>query len=488
MVTLNDTQKSQVKFHLAYNLATPATDRARLERSCNEIDSTWTVTRITDLITRCENAYTATAIEEGELAIDEQTEVTGDVVRTTKAKNRDPFNRRQRAYLLETSRLALTLGVRNYRDPEQALRGYLIDGGTYIKSIPGPQGEQGTQGTQGTTGTTGAKGDTGSVEATSALELIEQSSDPAAITGKTLIYARTDHKIYKRIPSGTITELGAGTGSGEAGFNITNTNTTLSAGSFKAITTAIADPLVVDCVNLTTGNYLRWVNKDDNKSIYLKSLTSLDGTTITGSQGVKIDPGNSLEIVIINTNKDTLKLSGTHSIASLPGGTISLTYSSPGDTNGLFYYLGTDGLTTSWSNPTPSKVTFIGNSLYTPSLATNRITNDGADAVQATNPPNFTIDIGTSRILLLNRYTIYCRNNSYRASTWKVEGSNDNGNFTLIHNQSSTFDWGSGTWYTSPNITSDTAYRYFKFTLLTGTNGGGESDINEIELYGDLTP
>jgi hypothetical protein len=76
-------------------------------------------------------------------------------------------------------------------------------GDTGATGLTGPQGEQGIQ------GETGATGATGSVSAASALELIEQSSDPAAIASKTLVYAKTDHKLYQRIPDGTITQIGA---------------------------------------------------------------------------------------------------------------------------------------------------------------------------------------------------------------------------------------------------------------------------------------
>lgn len=59
-------------------------------------------------------------------------------------------------------------------------------------------------------GRRGATGATGAVSAASYLDLVEQSSDPAAVSGSTIVYSKTDHKVYKRVSAGTISELGAG--------------------------------------------------------------------------------------------------------------------------------------------------------------------------------------------------------------------------------------------------------------------------------------
>lgn len=144
MPALSEISKSQARFHLLYNDATPAGDRSRIERAMKNIADEWTVGRIGELITRCENAFTETQLEEGDLVADEEIAITGDVVRTTQSRNRATWNKRQRYYLHETNALARTLGVRNYRDQEQALAGYLVDGAMYINSIPGPKGDTGS--------------------------------------------------------------------------------------------------------------------------------------------------------------------------------------------------------------------------------------------------------------------------------------------------------------------------------------------------------
>lgn len=144
MPALSEISKSQTRFHLLYNDAVPAGDRARIERAMTETADDWTVTRISELITRCENAFLETQLEEGDLVADEEIAITGDVVRTTQSRNRATWNKRQRYYLHETNALARTLGVRNYRDQEQAIAGYLVDGGLYINSIPGNKGDTGS--------------------------------------------------------------------------------------------------------------------------------------------------------------------------------------------------------------------------------------------------------------------------------------------------------------------------------------------------------
>lgn len=144
MSVLPDIGKSQARYHLMYNGGTPAGDRARLERSMNEIADTWTVNRITDLINRCETAYALSELEAGDLVVDERVAISGDVVRTTDSQVRDTWNKRQRYYLAETNQLARSLGVRNYRDLSAAIAGYLIEGATYINSVPGAKGETGT--------------------------------------------------------------------------------------------------------------------------------------------------------------------------------------------------------------------------------------------------------------------------------------------------------------------------------------------------------
>ena len=190
MPALSEIQKSEVRFHLMYNTATPAGDRSRLERATSEIADDWTRNRIIDLINRCETAWAQTQLTEGDLIVDERVAITGDVIRTTDSEIRESWNKRQRYYLNETNMLARTLGVRNYRDEEQALQAYLVEGGSYINSIPG------------------AKGDTGSVNAAAGL-ILNWSNAPSTGNNQSAIFIDlADGRIKKRAPNnGEVTEI-----------------------------------------------------------------------------------------------------------------------------------------------------------------------------------------------------------------------------------------------------------------------------------------
>lgn len=129
MVSLTDENQAKVKFHLGYNYSVPPADYARVLNAMTTIPDDWTVTRIGELINRCEVAYANTAIDEG-VIIDNEREsfngTEGAVVtqQTTLFGSRDTYNLRYRDYMNECRNLAITLGVRNYRDIESALDGW----------------------------------------------------------------------------------------------------------------------------------------------------------------------------------------------------------------------------------------------------------------------------------------------------------------------------------------------------------------------------
>lgn len=303
---LSSTDQAKTKFHLGYNLSVPAIDLARIQRAMTQITDIWTLARISAVIVRCEEAYARTVGTEETLYDSASELITGDITRTTTDKDSFTWDKLNRIYQNECHFLALALGVRNYRDPEQAINAYLIDGGTYINSIQGADGDNGStwfsksgvptdgefsekvydlcldidtqdlyqksetqwtlitnikgatgaagvgstwfsksgvptdgefseqindlcldtdtedvyQKTDATTwtlitnikGATGATGATGSVSSAGALELEEQGSSPTELSGKILIYAKTDNKLYQKTDDGTETELGSGGG------------------------------------------------------------------------------------------------------------------------------------------------------------------------------------------------------------------------------------------------------------------------------------
>jgi hypothetical protein len=74
-----------------------------------------------------------------------------------------------------------------------------------IQGVQGAKGDTGSQGVQGDTGTTGSQGiqgiqgPIGNVSAPTSIGFVEQASAPASPAAGTLaVYAKTDHKIYKK--------------------------------------------------------------------------------------------------------------------------------------------------------------------------------------------------------------------------------------------------------------------------------------------------
>lgn len=146
MVSLSLENQAKTRFHLGYNNATPAADLGALQEAMTTIFDQWTHDRIVVMLARCEIAYTNTLLTEGDLNLDEEIGYTGDVIRTQQKKARDSYSKRLRQWLIEGNSLAKTLGVRNYRDPDQAAIGVYRNGGTYIKSVPGAKGDKGDKG------------------------------------------------------------------------------------------------------------------------------------------------------------------------------------------------------------------------------------------------------------------------------------------------------------------------------------------------------
>lgn len=124
MVSLSAEYQAQCRFHLGYNYSIPAQDYAKLNSAMTTIPDDWTLARVMLCIDRCETAYAQTAIDEGAIVDNKRQDITGDIIRTTTEGERSDYNLRYRDYYNECNHLAVTLGVRNYRDIEQALDGY----------------------------------------------------------------------------------------------------------------------------------------------------------------------------------------------------------------------------------------------------------------------------------------------------------------------------------------------------------------------------
>lgn len=115
---------------------------------------------------------------------------------------------------------------------------------------------------------------------------------------------------------------------------------------------------------------------------------------------------------------------------------VKLTYASDGDTNGLIYYLGTDGLKEAFANPFPSRLAGLMSSNIFDSFPT--LTDYGFDKLTDRQTLNaaHTDDLANSWICLIlprgrkikvNRYSIRSRedNDSQHPVEWVLEASNN---------------------------------------------------------------
>lgn len=187
---------------------------------------------------------------------------------------------------------------------------------------------------------------------------------------------------------------------------------------------------------------------------------------------------------------------------------VPLTYSSNGDTNGVFYYLATNALSTSWVNPIvagsevdPSTAGAVPiqvlpgiffNSSYGVNYATDRGASSEAMYIAELNADQrnwATFDLG-AYALQPDFYTIMGRAgyNANFLSNWILEGSNDNTHWDTLDTRTSDTQQGLGIWGTY-TPTASQAYRYLRIRG-TGVDSSGNLflGIGEIEFYGQLQP
>jgi hypothetical protein len=120
MTAIGTTEKNKIRFLLGYSsTAVPWGDQALLQRALNRTDySTVEVSEIHNQILRCERTWAEIETAGDDIAY--RRLITGDVNRTdTEFRSERPAARR-RAFLYEADQLALSLGVRNYRSPENS--------------------------------------------------------------------------------------------------------------------------------------------------------------------------------------------------------------------------------------------------------------------------------------------------------------------------------------------------------------------------------
>lgn len=174
--------------------------------------------------------------------------------------------------------------------------------------------------------------------------------------------------------------------------------------------------------------------------------------------------------------------------------TAVLTYVSNGDSNGVFYFIGTAYLSLAWTNPQS-----LGSN---PVIATPSNTIASSDPIAALtdraastvymNPTvgsYYKFDLGAGRALIVNAYLHRTRNvfDGDHPTAWTIEGSNDNSNWTLIDTQSGMTITGLSTWTLKTVVGQTIGYRYLRWTQ-TALNSSGNNYFTpgEMEFYGTL--
>lgn len=171
----------------------------------------------------------------------------------------------------------------------------------------------------------------------------------------------------------------------------------------------------------------------------------------------------------------------------------TLIYSNFLDQNGLFYYLGTNNLTTAWSNPCPNKV-FITNSGAVGTQDAESYTDRDTSVLSPSGGSAGiyqTFQLLTGIQFTLKRYVLQWvfGSGSDKPLQWSMSGSNDGSNWTVLHTQNTNYNWVSNNYnYLSPLLSNNlTAYSYYKLAMIGLNSGNGNNmRFSEIEFYGEV--
>lgn len=196
--------------------------------------------------------------------------------------------------------------------------------------------------------------------------------------------------------------------------------------------------------------------------------------------------------VLIDENGAPLLTEGGECIDVPTADAVALTYSSQGDTNGLIHYLGTNGGTTAFANPSGpgGLVVMAGPGLDNGYSAIYNGTDedDNTDALVSGVGQYWGIDLGPNRTIAVDTYTMRSRHDSNEwAQEWVLEGRNDTESaWTTIDSQAAQNFGAAATWKTySPGDT--TAYRMVRFRFPTDTdNVAARNMFSRVEFYGTL--
>jgi hypothetical protein len=174
---------------------------------------------------------------------------------------------------------------------------------------------------------------------------------------------------------------------------------------------------------------------------------------------------------------------------------IAANYDFDGDTNGIFYLLGTNFRTGTWVNPATVgrlPITFNpGVNGGVGSADARELVDRTTTRIDLTNTsatPYFIFDLGYGRALLMNKFSYRWRADgdvAFVPKSWTVAGSNDATNWTTLLTVTNATPV-SGGWKTD-TVPAFASYRYFRFQQTATANASQFFTAGEVEIYGLFT-
>lgn len=268
------------------------------------------------------------------------------------------------------------------------------------------------------------------------------------------------------------------------GFNGSFLRTWEVQGSNNATDWTTLDSRVNDTQQSFSGDWSHW-NATSPTAGYFRYIRLLR-TGLDSSSG---------DIIGLNF----LKLYGQLRYKARTFGTVNVsqtfTYSSPGDSNGVFFWLGTDrGRSSSFGNPQLKGLLSVrassrGNTSFAGAyVLTDRQVSQGINAVTTNTPNQFYIfDLGTYS-LQMTSYSIKSNSSFWHPRSWTMQGSNDGITWDdLDVKVNDTTFTNINQWANWP-ISTTNSYRLFRF-VNTGLNDSGNLHLalGQVEFYGHLT-
>jgi hypothetical protein len=300
----------------------------------------------------------------------------------------------------------------------------------------------------------------------------------------------------------TLTLSSTATGGGISPWQLKTANYTAVAGDRLRVNATTGDVVIT----LPTGNATDpdiWIQRLDltaNKVLIRSGTQKINGQS--GQDGV-FAPVVPQVIERLSYVDATLGWLGQHDRltyqAAPPSSGTNLTYVSDGDTNGLFYWLGTNLGTVAWANPAGTvRLSVLASTTEFGSV--NMLSDRAPSNFYSNNAANQWIAwaLESGRTISVARYTI--RNRSFDTNhlprNWVLEGTNSVTTFDIAGINAATWTaidtkvndatlTATNQYYTIVPNGSNAPYRYIRLRQ-SGTNstGAGYFTVNELELYG----